>query len=89
MNKVLCVLAVLGMAGMATAANDWTGGGDGTTFGQGANWDDSRKRNMGRGGKSCAKFSASATEHHDGLGGGTQRRFGQLAHRLICHLLDR
>ena len=44
MRKVICVLAVLGMVGMASAAEHWRGagwGGDGTSWGDVLNWDES------------------------------------------------
>lgn len=43
MRNIVCILAVLGMVGMAGAAEHWRGagwGGDGTSWNQTANWDD-------------------------------------------------
>ncbi len=40
LKKLVCLFAILGMVSAAYASNDWDGGGDGTTWSDGNNWDD-------------------------------------------------
>ncbi len=40
LRKLLCLVAILGMTGMAYASIDWDGGGDGINWSDGNNWED-------------------------------------------------
>ncbi len=40
LKKLACLVAILGMVSVATAATDWTGAGDGWSFQGNGNWDD-------------------------------------------------